>query len=145
MWPGGNKMGIFIIDEVGNGFRFLLMAGNGRIIGTSGVYNNKVAAMVGMEMVKKVIGVAGVEDETIPEFKTVANPKFVIKPDADGKVSWNLQSFDGQAILSSQSYLGIKNAKKGILSVQKNGPVGTLEDLPFLAKGKSFGKHARSL
>jgi Uncharacterized conserved protein len=138
-------MGIFIIDEFGNGFRFLLMAGNGRVIGTSGVYNNKVAAMVGMEMVKKVIDVAGVEDETIPGFKSMANPKFVIKPDAYGRIRWNLQSFDGQAVLSSQSYLGIKNAKKGILSVQKNGPIGTLEDLPFLAEGKSSEKYAKSL
>jgi uncharacterized protein len=122
-------MGIYIITKSEAGFHFVLMAGNGQVVGTSEVYNSKEAALGGIEGVKKVAGIAAIEDDTVAGAKEVKNPKFVLKPSANGKVHWNLQAANGQAILTSQSYLSVKNALKGIASVKKNGPIGTLENI----------------
>jgi uncharacterized protein YegP (UPF0339 family) len=125
---GEKEMGIFIINTTEAGFHFILLAGNGQIIGTSQVYSSKDAALGGIEGVKKVAGVAAIEDTTMAGHEVAKNPKFVISPAANGKIHWNLQAPNGQVILSSQQYLSVKNALKGIASVQKNGPIGTLEE-----------------
>lgn len=121
-------MGIFVVSTNGNGVHFILMVGNGETIGTSEVYNSKEAAKGAIEGIKKTAAGAAVEDETVKGYKVEKNPKFVIYPDAGGKIRWRLQAGNGQIVLASQAYLSVKNALKGIASVKKNAPIGTLEE-----------------
>lgn len=120
-------MGIFTLTSNGSGYQFTLMAGNGEIIGTSQNYSSAVQSESGVKAVMADAPKAEVEDHTLTPVVEKNNPKFLLSVDQAGKFHWDLYGADGKVILISQAYLSIKNAMKGIRSVQKNAPIGTLE------------------
>ena len=54
--------------------------------------------------------------------------KFVIKPTKNGGFKFDLKASNGETILTSQTYKGLKYCKNGIASVVKNAPVAAIED-----------------
>ena len=113
-------MGKFEVKKSDAGYHFHLKAGNGEIIGSSEVYNSKDACMNGIKSVQTNGPVAGVEDQTVEGFKTMTNPKYVVKLDKAGKHRFNLTAKNGQIILSSQDYKEADSCMNGIESVKKN-------------------------
>ncbi|MCI1245276.1 MAG: YegP family protein [Bacilli bacterium] len=124
-------MGIFVIDKNEAGLYFVLMTGNGEVVGSSDEMSSNEECLRGIEDVKKASAAAIIEDRTEKGCDETKNPKFVIDNAENRRVCWKLQASDGRVILSSKTYLSVKNALKGIASVKRNGPIGTIENLPI--------------
>jgi uncharacterized protein YegP (UPF0339 family) len=56
----------FVLTKTGNGgFRFNLVARNGQVVATSETYTRKAAALNTIESIKKSVGAATVDDQTV--------------------------------------------------------------------------------
>ncbi len=54
--------------------------------------------------------------------------KFIIKQAKDGSYMFNLKASNGEVVATSDMYSSLEKCKKGIASVQTNGPIANLED-----------------
>ncbi len=107
-------MGKFVLTDKGNGkWHFNLLAGNHQVIGTSEIYNSKVAAESGIASVKK----------NAPE-----DARYERKTAKDGSDFFNLKATNGQIILSSEMYSSKAAMENGIESVKKNAPDAAVEE-----------------
>ncbi|MGI6122501.1 MAG: YegP family protein [Saccharofermentanales bacterium] len=64
--------------------------------------------------------IADLEDQTVPDFKVEANPKFEIYTDKAGEFRFRLKAKNGQIIAVSEGYTAIAGCLKGVESVRKN-------------------------
>lgn len=113
-------MGKFLIKKTEAGFLFHLRAANGETIGISEIYNSAQACHNGILSVQNHAVNAAVEDQTLPRFRELKNPKFEIYKDQDSKFHFRLKAHDGQEILASQAYTAKASCKNGIRSVMLN-------------------------
>lgn len=97
-----------------NKFYFNLKAGNGEIILTSEMYNDKSAAMNGIDSVRKNSGEQGL---------------YEAREQKDGAPYFILKAKNHQEIGRSEAYSSKSSMTKGINSVMKNGPVARIVDL----------------
>ena len=113
-------MGKFVIKTVATGIKFDLKASNGETILTSEVYTTEAACRKGIASVQKNAPLAGVEDQTAPDFQAVKHPKFEMYQDKAGEYRFRLKATNGEIIGVSEGYTAKASCKNGIASVQKN-------------------------
>ncbi|KAB8311280.1 MULTISPECIES: YegP family protein [Rahnella] len=107
--------GHYDLKKAKNGqFHFNLKAGNGEIILTSEMYASKASAENGISSVQ-----ANAPHEA----------QYEVKPSKDGQFYFVLKAKNHQVIGVSEMYTTESAAKKGILSVVKNGPTADIRDL----------------
>ena len=116
-------MGKFVISEAKNGgFVFNLKAGNGEIIATSQVYKSLDSCKNGIESVKKNVPDLHVEDQTVENFETLANPIFEVYADKAGEFRFRLKARNGEIIATGEGYKAKKSCLNGIDSIKRNAP-----------------------
>ncbi|MDO5111214.1 MAG: YegP family protein [Clostridia bacterium] len=120
-------MGKFEVKKAKTGFVFNLKAGNGEIIGGSEVYATMGSCNKGIASVAKNAPVAGVEDQTEPDFKKVKHPKFEVYNDKGKEFRFRLKATNGEIILASEGYTEKGACLKGIESVRKNAASPTVK------------------
>ena len=122
-------MGKFTVKKTATGINFNLKATNGEIIAVSEVYAAKVSCLNGIASVKKNAPIAGVEDQTQPDFQKLKHPKFEVYTDKAGEFRFRLKARNGEIIASSEGYKTLKSCLNGIESVKKNAPDSPIEEL----------------
>ena len=122
-------MGKFVIKKVPSGIKFDLKATNGEIIANSEVYTTKSACLNGIASVKRIAPIAGVEDQTKPDFEKVKHPKFEVYTDKAGELRFRLKARNGEIIASSEGYKSMASCVNGIESVRKNAADGETVEL----------------
>ncbi|MCR5006308.1 MAG: YegP family protein [Clostridiales bacterium] len=121
-------MGKYVIKETATGIKFDLKATNGIVIGTSEVFTSKTACKNSIESVKKNAPDAPIEDQTVEEFETQKNPKFVLYTDKRGETRFKLNARNGENILASgEGYKTKAAALNGIDSVKRNADSEVVE------------------
>lgn len=113
-------MGKYVIKTVKSGIMFDLKAGNGEVIASSQVYSSEAACVNGIESVRKNAPAAVVEDHTLENFETIANPKFEVYKDKAGEYRFRLKARNGEIIAVSEGYKAKKSCDNGVESVRKN-------------------------
>ena len=113
-------MGKFLIRSTSTGFMFDLQAANGETVATSEVYDTLAACRKGVESVRKSAPDAKLEDQTEPNFRTAAHPKFELFQDRSGKFRFRLKARNGKVIAVSDDYATKAGCEKGIESVRLN-------------------------
>ena len=113
-------MGKYAIKKVPSGIRFDLKASNGEIIANSEVYKTKSSCLKGIASVTKNAPIAGVEDQTKPDFEKLKHPKFEVYTDKAGDIRFRLKARNGEIIAASEPYKSMKSCLNGIESVKKN-------------------------
>ncbi len=107
--------GHFKIENAAGGrFHFNLVAGNGAIILTSGLFDSKDAALTAIELARTSAG--------FPE-------RFERKVAKNKESYFLLRTAEGEVLGRSEMYGSTSSMENGIKSVMKNGPVATLKDL----------------
>ncbi len=121
-------MGKYVIKETATGIKFDLKATNGIVIGTPEVFTSKTACKNSIESVKKNAPDAPIEDQTVEEFETQKNPKFVLYTDKRGETRFKLNARNGENILASgEGYKTKAAALNGIDSVKRNADSEVVE------------------
>ena len=117
-------MGKFIIKKTATGYGFTLKAANGETIAASEVYETEAACRRGIASICKNAPAAPVEDQTEPDFCTLANPKFQLYRDKSGAFRFRLKARNGRIIGVSEGYETKANCLGGIDSVKENAAEG---------------------
>lgn len=113
-------MGKFIIKKTATGFNFHLKAVNGETIATSEVYTTLHSCQKGIAAVQKCAVLAGIEDQTNANCKSLKNPKFELYADKAGLFRFRLKASNGKIIAISESYTTKANCLHGVKSVKNN-------------------------
>ena len=121
-------MGKFVVKKVPSGIRFDLKAGNGEIICNSEVYTTRTKCLKGIASVAKNAPIAGIEDQTKPDFEKVKHPKFEVYTDKAGDTRFRLRAKNGEIIASSEPYKSLASCMNGIESVRKNAADSPIVD-----------------
>jgi hypothetical protein len=104
----------FDLKQSGSGqFMFNLKAGNGEVILTSELYEQKQSAIAGIDSVKANAG-----DDARYERKTAKN----------GQAFFVLTATNGEIICTSEMHSSDSAMENGIRSAKENGPVAAIED-----------------
>ena len=112
---------------------FVVIAGNGEIIGTSEMYTTASNATRGAEVTRQVVA------NTTQKFPALlGSAKFETFRGLDSKYYFHLRAGNGQIILQSQGYTSSTSAKTGIASVQTNGATTAKYEIRAAADGKSY-------
>jgi uncharacterized protein YegP (UPF0339 family) len=124
----------FLSREAVDGSKyFVLVAGNGRIIGVSEMYASAANAARGQATVQGVMkniissGQALLGDDRFETFRGI-----------DGKYYFHLKANNGQIVLASQGYTTKTGATNGINSVKTNGTIGTRYQVRAAADGQHY-------
>ena len=115
-------MGKFLMQKVPTGIKFVLKAGNGETIAVSEMYSTEAACRNGIESVRANAAAARMEDQTVPGYEVLRNPKFELYIDRAGEYRFRLNAKNGQNIAASQGYRAKASCLNGIESVRKNAP-----------------------
>lgn len=113
-------MGKFVVREVPSGIKFDLKATNGQTIATSEVYETRAACLKGIDSIRKNAPVAKVENQTVPGYAAMTNPKFELYQDRAGEYRFRLKARNGAIIAVSEGYTTRAACENGIDSVRKN-------------------------
>lgn len=95
---------------------FVLVAGNGQIIGVSQMYTTASSAKTGMVATRRVV--LATANQPLP---AVSGTRFATFKGLDGRFYFHLRASNGQIILQSQGYSTLSSAKNGVNSVKLNG------------------------
>ncbi len=120
-------MSKFVIRTVNSGLKFDLFAANGQSILTSEVYTTEHACRKGIESVRKNAPIAKLEDQTVPDFRTLTNPKFEMYQDKAGTYRFRLKARNGEIIAVSEIYNAKAGCRSGIESVRRNAGDAVVE------------------
>lgn len=124
----------FLLREASDGTNyFVLVAGNGAIIGVSEMYSSKSAAQAGIDTVIKIVTAVNaqpVEPTTGVRFETFKG--------LDGKYYFHLRAANGEIVLQSQGYTSSSGASSGVSSVKTNGVVDARYTVLAAADGRYF-------
>lgn len=115
-------MSRFLIRRVSSGVKFELTAANGQVIASSEVYTSDAACRRGIASVRKAALTQKWEDQTVPEWKALTNPKYEIFQDRAGQFRFRLKARNGEIIAVSEGYAAKGGCLKGIESVAENAP-----------------------
>lgn len=110
----------FKLQDAADGrFHFNLVAGNGGVILTSGLFDSKDDALVAIELARTSAGI-----DTRFERKVAKNKEryFLLKAES------------GEVLGRSETYASPSSMENGIRSVVKNAPVATVKDLTQAAE-----------
>lgn len=113
----------YIIYKGKKGYSFSLLAKNRQPLGYSRLYKNIFNAKAGIESLKRIAPIAGIEDTQFSR----KNPKFSISLSAKKEYKWVLYANNGQALFESKAYSSLAAAKKGIASVIANSDTSIIE------------------
>ena len=121
-------MGKFVIKQTkSGGYGFNLKATNGQVIATGQTYKSLLSCKKGIASVQKNVSVASVEDQTVEGFEVLKHPKFEIYTDKAGETRFRLKAANGQIIATGEDYKTKASCLKGVESVKKNAPDGSVE------------------
>lgn len=95
---------------------FVLVAGNGQIVGVSEMYSSAANAAKGAATVQTIIGVVAA---TSPA--AAGDTRFETFKGLDNKYYFHLKANNGEIVLQSQAYAAKSSATNGISSVRTNG------------------------
>lgn len=113
-------MSKFVIRPSAAGVKFDLRAANGQTVATSEVYDSLAACRKGIECVRRNGPSARLEDQTLPGFKSLSNPKFELFADKAGRYRFRLKARNGKVVAVSEGYLTKSGCEKGIESIRLN-------------------------
>lgn len=119
-------MGKFVIVPGKKGPHFVLKATNGQVIGVSEAYSSDMAAMNGIESIRKNVVIAKIEDQTVEGYENVTNPAFEVYRDKAGEFRFRLRAKNGEIVLTGESYKTKASCLNGIESIKKNAPEATV-------------------
>ncbi|MDD4839482.1 MAG: DUF1508 domain-containing protein [Clostridia bacterium] len=115
--------GKFIIRKTENGnFVFRLLAPNHETIATGEPYTSLTACKTGIASIQKIVGTAGIEDQTLQKSITCANPKWEIYYDDANLFRFRLRARNGEIVAISSDYKSKASCKNGIKSICNNAP-----------------------
>jgi uncharacterized protein YegP (UPF0339 family) len=124
----------FLTREAVDGSKyFVLVAGNGAIIGVSEMYASASNVTRGIAAVQSVVkniissGQAVQGDDRFETFRGI-----------DSKYYFHLKANNGQIVLQSQGYSTKAGATNGIASVKTNGTIGTRYEVRAAADGQFY-------
>ncbi len=124
----------YLQREARDGSRyFVLVAGNGRIIGVSEMYTTGASAERGaaaVQTIVKAVVAQGPAAEIDTRFETFRGK--------DGRYYFHLKARNGQIVLQSQGYASRSGATGGISSVKTNGANPARFDVREAADGKYY-------
>ncbi|MFL5318405.1 MAG: YegP family protein [Myxococcaceae bacterium] len=130
----GTNPSRFLMREAVDGSNyFVLVGGNGAIIGVSEMYATSTAAQSGAATVQKVI--AAVNAQPVAPTTGVRFESF---KGLDGKYYFHLRAANGEIVLQSQAYTTSTGATSGISSVKTNGVNSLRYEVLAAADGRSF-------
>jgi uncharacterized protein YegP (UPF0339 family) len=109
------------IQETKKGFTFHLQAGNGKIIGTSELYNTKEACKKGASSLKANAKSAEVDGKK--------SPKFEVYTDRAGQFRFALTAKNGEKILASEGYTTKAACLHGVESVKENATTAEVVEM----------------
>lgn len=95
---------------------FVLVGGNGKIIGVSEMYASKANAERGAETVQTIIAVVNAQGPA-----AAGDTRFETFKGLNGKYYFHLKANNGEIVLQSQGYAAKASATNGINSVRTNG------------------------
>ena len=119
-------MGKFLIKATSTGYKFDLIARNGRVIATSEVYLTLPSCKTGIASVRKNAPIAGLCDLTLSQIPKVKNPKFELYRDKAGDYRFRLKARNGEIIAVSEGYAARSGCLKGLESVRQNATKAVL-------------------
>lgn len=97
-------------------FYFVLVAGNGQIIGVSQMYTTAASAKTGITATMRVV--TATANQPLP---ATSGTRFETFKGLDRKFYFHLRASNGQIILQSQGYATLSSANGGVASVKTNG------------------------
>lgn len=119
-------MGKFLIRALRTGFRADLLASNGEVIASSEAYASMAACLRGIGSIRRCSSTTKILDLTV-DSDPPTNPRFELYRDMEGEYRFVLRARNGQIVADSEAYVTYQGCRKGIRSVQENGPDATLE------------------
>lgn len=114
-------MGQFTVHQLKVGYKFNLKAGNGQIIASSGVYREMDDCLRAIECVRRCVD-APVEDQTVVGYLPIPFPKFEMRQNEYGAVSFYLWGDDGKLLIRGKGYTAKRSCLAGIRSLLQNAP-----------------------
>lgn len=124
----------FLQREAVDGSRyFVLVAGNGHIIGMSEMYASASNAERGATTVQTIV-----TNVVASEPAVAADTHFETFKGLDGKYYFHLKANNGQIVLQSQGYSAKSSATNGINSVRTNGVDANRYEVRDAADGQSY-------
>lgn len=130
----GTNAARYLAREASDGSRyFVLIAGNGAIIGVSQFYSTASNATRGQAAVQRIVG------NIVGDGAAAAGAaRFESFKGLDGKSYFHLKANNGEIVLQSQGYTSKASATAGIASVKANGTQAARYELRSAADGKSY-------
>ncbi len=112
-------MGIFVISESNEGFRFLLKTQGGEILGLCPYVETKEEVDQIVRHVDRLASKAPIEDKTGRYHVKHEDPKFIVFEDENQMFRYNLLAEDGSCILSSTGYTSFEKCVETIAKVRR--------------------------
>lgn len=124
----------YLLREAQDGrWYFVLVAGNGQIIGLSQMYTTQAGAKSGMAATRRVV--IATANQPLP---ATSGTRFETFRGLDGRYYFHLRAANGQIVLQSQGYTTLSSAKNGITSVTNNGVQAARFQTKEAADGKTY-------
>jgi uncharacterized protein YegP (UPF0339 family) len=124
----------YLLRESSDGrYYFVLVAGNGQIIGISQMYTTAASAKAGITATMKVV--TATANQPLP---ATSGTRFESFKGLDGRYYFHLRAANGQIILQSQGYASAASASSGIASVKTNGLNADRFQTREAADGKTY-------
>ncbi len=121
-------MGKFKITANRTSWSFYLTAANGENIAeSSNSYTTKAMLYKGIESVRNVAPSAPIEDQTLPHYMPISNPKYELYRKC-GTFYFDLRAQNGKILLISSAYKQKASCLKGIESIRKNAPTSEIKE-----------------
>ena len=112
-------MGIFVISESNEGFRFLLKTQGGEILGLCPYKETKEEIDVLLRLVNRLAPVVPIEDKTGRYIVKHEDPKYIVFEDDNAMFRYNLLDEKGECILSSTAYSSFEKCVEAISKVRR--------------------------
>jgi uncharacterized protein YegP (UPF0339 family) len=124
----------YLIRQATDGsFYFVLVGGNGSIIGVSEMYASQSNALRAATTVQNIIKTVVAQTAA-----ATGTAKFEIFQGADGKYYFHARALNGEIVLQSQGYTTKSGATSGMTSVQTNGAIATRYEVREARDGKFY-------
>lgn len=130
---GVNAMRYLQREAVDGSHYFVLVAGNGHIIGVSEMYASAANAERGATTVQTIVGAV-----TATNPAAAGDTRFETFKGLDNKYYFHLKANNGEIVLQSQGYAAKSSATNGISSVRTNGANAARFEVREAKDGQSY-------